>query len=254
MHLDSARKFNGINELVEPYEFFRIQEIFAKKLAEITGMSLVESLLKYTTFYKRIGVQDWEHNINNILWQEYLQKIHSGTSPSEAAYSMYLIDFQEVMPTNKIRECFSYNYYPKERTVHIHFRNNFANSNSPLSDENMQDRIDELKNIFTEVKRKYPEAEKVMGGSWLYSYETYRRLFPHHFTESMIERDNIGHQGNAIWGQFLQSNGELNESRANEFLQKVETARTKEDLFRAFPIKFYETIGDVKEFYEFLDI
>lgn len=60
--------------------------------------------------------------------------------------------------------------------------------------------------------------------------------------------------GNGKWGQFLTSEGTLNEERTNEFLEKLDRAHTEEEVFDSFPLKLYDTEAPISTFYKFLDI
>lgn len=247
------REQKPVIEQPQPLELFRIQSAFASKASVILHIPLEEALLNYTTFYKRIGVEDWKHEPQNSKWQEFIKEVENGAESAEAAYSMYMRTVADQGSRDRPRTCFSYDYEDEEKTVSIHFRNNFATKDSPLADSNIQIRQDELMNIFREVKEKYPEAEKVKGGSWLYSYDTYRRLFPPEYTKH-LEEMKVGYKGNAIWGQFLQSSGKMNIGREGQFLKAVESVATEKELFDAFPLKFYKAVGQIGLFYYFYNV
>lgn len=239
-------------EAPQPLDLFKIQFTFASKVSEIMNIPIEEALLKYTTFYKRIGNIDWDHDPNNPKWQEYLEKLRKGEGPAEAAYSIYMEDFVKSTP-NKPKTCFSYSYEEGDGTVSIHFRNNFASTSSPLSKDNIPARRKELVDIFREIKQKHPNAKKVKGGSWLYSYESYRRLFPPEYSDN-IEEERAGFKGNAIWGQFLTSLGEMNCERTEQFLEAINKVTTVDELFDAFPVKFYKATAPIGCFYDFFEI
>ena len=58
--------------------------------------------------------------------------------------------------------------------------------------------------MFTYVQHTHTEARTILGGSWLYHLEAYRRLFPPVYGESRVVQEGTAHlQGTASWGQFL---------------------------------------------------
>ncbi len=253
MSPDNFKQKNSIKELPQPKELFVIQIIFAKKISDLINISFEEALLKYTSFYKRIGILDWDYNEDNPKWIEFLNRIHSGVDPAEIAYSMYLDDFQKSNEYSKPRSCFSYNYDESEKTVSIHFRNNFANHESPLSDSNKNTRVEELTSMFKEIKSKYPEAQSVECGTWLLAYDSFKSFFPLEFTQH-LEELKVGNRGMAIWGQFITSSGQINYERMEQFLTAAENSKNMHELLDAFPIKFYKALTDIKFFYEYLRI
>lgn len=232
-----------------PLDYFKIQAVFASKLSRVGDIPLAEALLNYTTFYRRIGIENWgwNHNPSEPKWQRFEEIVEAGSDPAELAYSLYVMDFykKEHVPTDS---CFTYEYDEKENEVYIHFRNNFSGQ-SPLSKTNLPLRRDELEKIFKEVSVKHPDAKKVSGGSWIYSLETYRSLFPPEYIKNLEQVDR-GFKGVGLWGQFLTSSGALNQRRAQTFLDAVESAKTEGELKAAFPMKFYETEAPIEAFYK----
>src|SRR5277367_6556805 len=74
-----------------PIEFFEIQEVFARRAAAVTGISLEEALVKYTSCYKRIGIADWDFNENHPTWQLFITRIKGAQSVAEAAHQLAAI-------------------------------------------------------------------------------------------------------------------------------------------------------------------
>jgi len=218
-------------------------------MSDITGMSIDEALLKYTAYYKRIGIDDWQHNPSHPRWQKLISGIHSGQNPAQLAFSIYKTQFFTGYPPTAPSGCFSYDYEKDNYSVALHFQNNFASKTSPLSEENFPSRIQELTNIFKEIKHKFPTAQVVKGGSWLYAYNSYRQLFPQEFITNLGESPGE-FNGNGLWGQFITSSGALNEKRAWQFLESVNKATTKAELIDAFPLKFYKTQAPITVFYK----
>lgn len=234
---------------VLPQDFFRIQLVFARKIAEITGVSLEQAVLDNTAYYVRIGIYDWKHNKENPRWVDYWKKVQAGNSPDEAAYLMY-IQSVEVIQSNPISSCFSYSYNKSDKSIHLHFQNNLASDKSPLSSDNLTVRRQELAKMFQEIHKKYPQAEVVEGSSWLYAYESYKSLFPLEFIKSLHPAEP-GLKGNGIWGQFLTSRGELNHKRTEQFTLAINSAKSKDEALAAFPIPTYYASASIESFYEY---
>ncbi len=236
-----------------PLDFFRIQSVFAQKVSVILNIPIEEALLKYTSFYKRIGIKDWEFDKGNSRWQEFVKTARETKDFTNTAYEMYLKKFGRNESSNVSVGCFSYDYDSADKTVSIHFQNNFSLDSSPLSKENVSERRKELREIFDKIKSKYPDAKNVSGGSWLYSYESYRRLFPKSYIANLHQEEG-GFRGHGTWGQFLKSSGELNQERTNQFLDTVNNATNFGELQNAFPMKYLETQAPVEDFYGDLEI
>jgi hypothetical protein len=232
-----------------PLQFFQMQSVYAHKMAEMAKIPLEQAIRENTIFYKRIGALDWNHVPENPRWKEYWKKVLEGEDSATTAYKIYMEKFATSNPN---RDCFTYSYEEKDKTIHLHFSNNFANGKSPLDPVNLPKRRGELKRIFGEIKEKYPGAKSVAGFSWLYSMEAYKSLFPKEFTGN-LKQTEPGTRGNGAWGQFLTHRGELNLKRADMFLGKVEKAKTLEELQAAFPIPTFETNCEIEKFYEFFN-
>ena len=55
-------------------EFFELQVEFAKKLSEVSGISLADALLNYTNFYRRFGLGR-TGDPTNPVWQEFISLV-----------------------------------------------------------------------------------------------------------------------------------------------------------------------------------
>lgn len=80
---------------------------------------------------------------------------------------------------------------------------------SPLSEERQQARLYDLKLMFESISKHHPDAKVVHGGSWLYNLKSYQRLFPEIFTTNMKVEEIPFPKTSGIWGQFLNSEGEV---------------------------------------------
>ncbi len=236
-------------------DFFKLIDKYASKYSEITGEGIEDVLLTQTPFYYAIGNHTWESDKNSKLWLEYLDGIKDGQSPGDLAYDMYLKHLEKTKL--KWFGCFRYkNTVDKEGIpiIKIHFENYDTSPYGPLSKERKEVRMMELKEMFTEIKSLYPDVKFVQGGSWLYHYDSYKRLFPKSYTEKMQEVPVKDTRMFVPWGPFVSSEGGLKEDLVEEFLKKIEVAKIVDQLKESFPLKGYFPRGRIEDFYEFYDI
>lgn len=167
---------------------------------------------------------------------------------------MQLENYKEFGSDQKWFGCFRYKYVEDQKTgekiVKIHFKNADVSGFGPLDSRNTETRMNELKEMFKEIKEKYPEVEYVQGGSWLYNYESYKRLFPKSFIENM-KTITAKTQYLVIWGQFLNSENLIKEDMKLRFLSKVTTATNIVELKNSFELVEYFPKGKIEDFYEF---
>src|SRR5580693_537507 len=114
-----------------PIGFFEIQEYFARRISDISGIPFVETLLKYTSFYKRIGTGSWDFSAENPFWKSLLVRIKNGHSAAAAAFEMHRSSMVESIDTTKRFGCMGFSR--RGTTIVMHFRNDFSSSYGPLS-------------------------------------------------------------------------------------------------------------------------
>jgi len=112
-------------------EFFEIQEIFAKRVSGVTGIPLEDALLKYTSCYKRIGIEDWDFNPSHPRWQFFIDRIKGGQSVAEAAYQLSGAGPDVTKKTQRFG-CMGFDC--RGDAVVMHFRNDFSSPRVPYRD------------------------------------------------------------------------------------------------------------------------
>ena len=236
-----------------PIEFFEIQEFFARHVSRIASTSLEESLLKYTSYYKRIGIPDWDFNPQHSLWKLLLARSSSEEkSPARTAFELCEGTQSKMEGRTKRFGCMGFDC--RGTVVIMHFKSNLSSEQGPLSRCHIADRLAELKEMFAYISRFHPDAQFVEGFSWLYNYESYRRLFPPEYTDNMELISETPVRLHSAWGQFIDSLGNLNLQRSTAFGQRVNAATTFDELFAAFPLKTYKPRADIKFFYSFYGV
>lgn len=206
-------------------DFFKLIYKYALRYSEITGESIEDILLTHTPFYYAIGNHTWESDKNSKLWLEYLDGIKSGKSPDELAYDMYIQHLEK--SNHKWFGYFRYKHMLDKEgipIVKLHFENYDTSVYGPLSKERRDIRISELKDMFTEIKKLYPDVKYVQGGSWLYNYESYNRLFPHSYTKDLQFQPVKDTRMFVPWSPFVSSDGTLKSNFVEEFLTKIKVA------------------------------
>jgi hypothetical protein len=109
---------------------FEIQEIFARRVSAVTGIPLEEALLKYTSCYKRIDIEDWDFDASHPTWRFFMDRIKGGQSMAEAAYQLSGAGPDVVRETQRFG-CMGFDC--RGDVVVMHFRNDFSSPEGPLS-------------------------------------------------------------------------------------------------------------------------
>jgi len=235
-----------------PKELFSLIIEYAKKRSEITGADLVETIKNHTPIYYLIGNYDWEFKEDSIYWKEFLERYKQKENLVELVYDMYKKNYQE-FGKHKWFGCFRYRYVENERgegIVKIHFLNDRSSKEGPLASSQKENRLKELKKMFEDVKKNYPNAKCVQGGSWLYNLESYKRLFPEEYFVNM-KSTRPKPQMLVIWGQFINSEWGIKKDKAEAFLSKLAKAKTEEELEQVFELVELFPKCEIKYFYDF---
>jgi hypothetical protein len=115
-------------------------------------------------------------------------------------------------------------------------------------------RRQDLHAMFTYVQHAHKEAQAVLGGSWLYHLEAYRRLFPLVYGESRVVQEGIAHlQGTSSWGQFLDHREAVKPALREQFLANLATLDMQR-LWEAFPLPTYSAQAPIQAFYDWYHV
>lgn len=133
--------------------------------------------------------------------------------------------------------------------VRIHFRNGFnTDATGPLHAAHIPQRRAELTEMFRFVAQRWPETKAVIGGSWLYNTQAYRRLFPPAYAASRTPL--LGPRpthGLSTWGQFLDFRGALKPDVAEAFFKNLDTLDVTQT-WRSFPYPVLSTTAPFEAF------
>ena len=234
-----------------PKEFFDLLLKFAQKISEINQISFEESLFLYTCLPIRIGLGFSELTVDNPIWLDFISNMKDKFG-TDQVYTYYLEHTKDKEFRRKQFGCFSYDWEEDKSLIRIHFANNDNSPSGVLSPERRTIRISELKEMFSDVKIKYPRAMKVVSASWLYNINSFKELFPRELFEHSKEK--VDYYSLGIWGQFIDKKGNLKIDSADTFMKAVRNANSMEDVNNAFPLKNLYVEEQISCFYTFYNI
>ena len=229
--------------------FFDLQLQFADKVTELSGLPFTRVLLEYTNLYIRFGLGRDFHPAHPI-WQAYLAGLQDTNDRREWTYRFYLTRAEAMAgpPVVATFGCFSYALSPGDR-IRLHFQNADTEGHSSLGIACLGQRRADLTTLFGHVQWTLPERVQVVGVSWLYNLEAYRRLFPvSYVSTARVISDRF--QSMPLWGQFLDRHGGIKESMARPFLARLERQMSVERLHECFPFQVLTVEAPVQAFYD----
>ena len=244
---------DGTNRVTYAKGFFDLQLQFAHKIAALSGLPLARVLLEYTNFYIRFGLgRDFDPA--HPAWQEYLAGLQDTNDIGEWTYSFYSMrpDAMAAPAVVATFGCFAYSRLSGER-IRLHFQNAETDGHAPLATERVGQRRAELTALFEHVKRTPRQPQQVIGASWLYNLDPYRRLFPSSYlTTARV----IGHrfQHMPLWGQFVDRHGAIKENMTRQFRERLDRQSSLDSLEQCFPFQALSVGAPVQDFYNFYGV
>jgi hypothetical protein len=233
--------------------FFELQLQFAYKVAELSGLPWARVLLDYTNLYIRFGLgRDFAPA--HPIWRQYVAGLEDAPDRRDWTYRFYLTRSEAMAapPVVATFGCFSYAFSPDDR-IRLHFRNTDPVGHSPLGIDRVGQRLADLTALFAHVKRTRGRPLQVVGASWLYNLTAYRRLFPASYVATArLIGGRFRHM--PLWGQFLNRSGELRESVARVFQERLERQLSVDGLDQCFPLQVLSLEAPVADFYDFYGI
>jgi hypothetical protein len=236
--------------LIYAKAFFDLQLAFAQKVTTLSGRPLPHVLLEYTNLYRRFGLGR-DFDAAHPTWQQYVAGLRDAKDIGEWTYGFYVARGGEPSgpPVVAAFGCFSYGRLDDGR-IRLHFTNAEANGDSPLARERVGRRLAELTTLFEHVKRSADQPLRVVGASWLYNLEAYRRLFPPtYLATGRVLPGRFRHM--PLWGQFLDRRGAVKEQLTRPFLDALERQSNLDDLERCFLFRVLAVQAPVQAFYHF---
>jgi hypothetical protein len=236
-------------------EFIALTLRFAQHVERITRIPLDDALLHFTHLYLSFGLRR-DFDPLNPIWQAFLDGLTLHPDLVDWTWTFYLerqTDARaDVAEPDRAFGCFYYALWPENR-VRIHFQNHEPADHSPLSRARRPQRLAELAAMFRHLRNLLPPAATIVGGSWLYNIEAYRRLFPPGFLATAKPGPNE-YQFIAQWGQFLDRHGQVKPTIARTFEDRLARQITEDGLQYCFPYRVLRLESAIDPFYEFYGI
>lgn len=213
--------------------FFELQLRLARRVAELAPMPLEQALLEYTHLFIRMGCGR-QPNANNARWKEYLAglKRNADAVAWTCEFRARARAWDTGPPLERVSGCFSYSRLAPAR-VRLHFYSDPHSSGSSLAAGQAPARRRELAALLGTLARTEP-ATQVIGQSWLYEVEAYRRLFPAAWLES-ARTIPPPWQRLPLWGQLVDRHGQVRPGLQPRFNQQLEAATAVPQLAACFP-------------------
>jgi hypothetical protein len=247
-HVDEERRAESMR--LRPY--FEVQLLLAERLAAQGPVSFAEACLKFTNLHRRFGLGRAIDGAPASEWTHYLAGLEGCDAMRERLE--WTVEFfrgtQREPEPDPLFGCFAYEPPNAEGVVRIHFHNRDAgDGTSPLARHKVDRRIGDLRAMFGHVRAHHPDAARVLGGSWLYNLEAYRRLFPPAYVASRFEPERVRLDGTSSWGQFLDFRGFVKLNVRDAFLRNLATLDGAAP-WRSFPLRALGVSSGIEQFYE----
>ena len=241
-----------------PYSraFFELQLTFADKLSKRFQLPASEAYYRYTTLTKSLqitGMDDWrvcmatsERAPDALEWiyQCYLARRDQEPEPDPNDTEFY---------GHPLFGCF---YYIVRDTsiIRPHFVKNELPNLRPLRHDRVMVRRAELQRMFAYIRQAVPAARTVLGNSWMYNLEAYRRLYPPAYTASLPASAEDEFEYLALWGQCYDYDWQIKQPIAQELLRRVDTLADLGQLRLCFPYQILNPQCPIEEFYKFYGV
>ncbi len=258
---ETPLKERQANPIEYPFEYFDAQIQFALKWAAVTDDDYERALLFNTALYRRLIGSKLDARTEE-LWDAVVAVMMS-SEPSSRSHIFYKAYLQQ---KHSVYETFDYSkgplsgvyfgcdYHPNNllnegrSTIRIHYLRDQRGAKSGLHSEFTQARRLAAKQAVLRASANHPEAQDVVGGSWLYTLPAYRESFPPEFTANMRAMvpqgfsdsfpDSVPYMsfsGNSLWGQLMDRFGYVRMSAYVPFIERVSAADSPLALLKAFP-------------------
>ena len=231
--------------------FFDLQLQFAERVCGFTGLPLERAVLQYTNFYIRFGLGG-DFDPGHPGWRAYAGGLRDADDRGEWTYRYYTSRPHAVAwpPVVATFGCFAYARVGEDR-IRLHFHN--AADGSSLAIERQAERRAELAALFSHVGHTGGPRVRVVGASWLYNIEAYRRLFPKSYlATARVITGRFQHM--PLWGQFLDRRGDVKPSMAQRLRERLGRQSTLDGLDECFPLQVLRLEVPVRELDEFYGV
>ncbi len=257
-------------EYTYPREYFDIQVSFAKKMLELSEAdNLPSALLKFTSLYRRITDVKYDPEKQDERWTTIMENPDLDKKTTEVLWNAYTSnknhEYSQKEFSDDEHHFGSYIYkdaIDKEtgkQKIELHFNiRNRGRGKSDFSREHTNERIEDLKRLFSYVKNRMDNdtafrPEFVTLGSWMNNLAGVEDTLPPTFVESgrILTPPNLSFNGDSLWGQFLTISGKINQGRQKDFAEAVSKSKNLSELLDSFPIKVVLFQAPINVFFKF---
>lgn len=230
-------------------DYFSLQLKFAAHYAAKASVPLGIAIERCTNLRRRLNLCDGD---GAVRWNHFLAQI-PGISEDLAAQLALCAEYQQPIASTKTEQsygCFSYDPPDATGTLRIHFLPPKDIGSSPLAFTNLAERLAELREMFSQIRRSEPKATSVRGVSWLYNLSAYKRLFPLAYAASTRPAQFPLHlNGTSTWGQVLTWRQEVKPTVRDQLMANLGNMEI-ETPWRVFPLKALVATGQIELFYD----
>lgn len=238
------------------HEFFDLQLLFAAFMAERMEAPLRHTVTHYTNLYRRFGLGD-PGDTYPPMWEEYLAGLDPLAPRAEqlawTRERFLLADELKPPAHHHLFGCFACEPVGPDGIVRIHFGNRDRDGVSPLHRSKSELRRKDLTALVGFAMENYPWATSVMGTSWLYNLEAYRRLFPPEYGASAHPAERLRLIGLSSWGQLLTHDEFLKPAMRDILLQNLDRIDLAAP-WRIFPLPALAVSAPLEAFRRFYGV
>jgi hypothetical protein len=238
--------------------FFEVQLRFAGRMSELTGRPLGETMLHYTHIHRRLALGIPGLAPVSDTWRAYTAAIEGAADLGEqvavtkAAYTA-AGDEAWPLPGQFGAGCFAHEPPKDDGSVKIHFYNlDTDERGGPLARAKIERRRADLTALTRHIVETHPDATRIVGRSWLYNVEAYRRLFPPDYASSRVLADAPVHlTGTSSWGQVIDSRERVRPDVRDALAARLPQL-DPEAPWRVFPYQLFTVaapLGSFRAFY-----
>ncbi|HSZ53641.1 MAG TPA: hypothetical protein VK801_18885 [Caulobacteraceae bacterium] len=238
--------------------WFALQLRLAEALAARSGEPIGEAVGRLTNLHRQFGLGTLGEGPLAPLWSDYVARLEvlpeGERRVSWTRDCFFRGPVSPRTPENLYSGCFSCEPPDEEGAVKIHFSNeDSADGVGPLSGRKTERRFAELRALFAQLRKQWPKARSVRGGSWLYNLDAYRRLFPEAYGDSRTAPTSVRLNGTSSWGQLIDHSGQVKPDVARTFLANLEQLNPERP-WLVFPLRALATRAPIEPFYQFYDV
>lgn len=234
--------------------FFEVQLRFAGRMSELTGRPLGDTTLHFTHIHRRLALGIPGFVAVSEIWRDYAASLEASANVAEqvaATQAAYVAAADEIMPLpgQFAAGCFAHEPPRDDGVVKIHFYNRDTDdTGGPLAGAKIERRRADLAALTRHIVEAHPKATRIIGRSWLYNLEAYRRLFPADYAASRAPPDQPVHlTGTSSWGQVIDSREQVRPDVREALLQNL-SKLDPDAPWRAFPYQLFIVTAPLASF------